>query len=84
LKIRLIDKKERSVQTGRADGLKSISLEILDTFGIGDSIRNESQRLEEIVFWACDLSGSLIRSGIVADRVPELGKPREIVLHQGW
>ncbi|OQE17780.1 hypothetical protein PENFLA_c023G07827 [Penicillium flavigenum] len=54
LRVRVIDKKSGTVQTGKADGLKSISLEVLDTFGIGDVIRNESHRVEEVVLWEPD------------------------------
>ncbi|KAK5996175.1 Phenol 2-monooxygenase fsqG [Cladobotryum mycophilum] len=80
LRVRLIDKKCGTVQTGRADGLKSISLEVLDTFGIGDAIRNESHRIEEIVLWEPDKQGGLARYMTIPDRVPELGKPREVTL----
>lgn len=71
------------MQTGKADGLKSISLEVLDTFGIGDAIRNESHRVEEIVLWEPENRGGLARYMTIPDRVPELGKPREMTLDQG-
>ncbi|KAJ5885550.1 FAD binding domain protein [Penicillium taxi] len=83
LRVRVIDKKSGSVETGKADGLKSISLEVLDTFGIGDTIRIESHRVEEVVLWEADGQGGVERSVTVADRVPELGKPREMTLDQG-
>jgi phenol 2-monooxygenase len=71
------------VETGKADGLKSISLEVLDTFGIGDAIRNEAHRVEEVVLWNVDKTGRLSRSMTIPDRTPELRKPREVSLHQG-
>ncbi|KAJ5173539.1 FAD binding domain protein [Penicillium coprophilum] len=83
LRVRVIDKKSSTVQTGKADGLKSISLEVLDTFGIGDAVRNESQRVEEVVLWEPDGQGGVARSMTIPDRVPELGKPREMTLDQG-
>ncbi|KAL3421188.1 phenol hydroxylase [Phlyctema vagabunda] len=83
LSVRLIDKKSGIVETGKADGLKSISLEVLDTFGIGDAIRNEAHRVEEVVLWNVDERGILTRSMTIPDRTPELRKPREISLHQG-
>ena len=83
LRIRVIDQKSGTVSTGKADGLKSISLEVLDTFGIGDAIRNESHRVEEVVLWEPDGQGGLERSITIADRIPELGKPREMTLDQG-
>ncbi|KAH9997467.1 FAD binding domain protein [Xylariaceae sp. FL0662B] len=83
LRIRIIDKKPGPVETGRADGLKSISIEVLDTFGIGDTIRNKSHRLEEIVLWDSDKNGRITRMMTIPDRVEELMKPREMTLDQG-
>jgi phenol 2-monooxygenase len=56
---------------------------VLDTFGIGDAIRNEAHRVEEVVLWNVDETGKLSRSMTIPDRTPELRKPREISLHQG-
>lgn len=83
LNVRIIDKKNGIVEAGKADGLKSISLEVLDSFGIGDGIRNEAHRVEEITLWNSDPAGGLSRACIIPDRIPELGKPREVSLHQG-
>ncbi|KAB8261465.1 hypothetical protein BDV32DRAFT_137326 [Aspergillus pseudonomiae] len=82
-RVRVIDKKSGTIQRGKADGLKSISLEVLDTLGIGDAIRSESHRVEEITLWEPDSQGGLIRYMTVPDRVPELQKPREVTLDQG-
>ncbi|OCK74799.1 FAD binding domain protein [Lepidopterella palustris CBS 459.81] len=83
LRVRIVDKKAGPVETGRADGLKSISIEILDTFGIGDAIQNECQRCEEIVLWDPDKNGVITRTLTIPDRVEELMKPREVLLDQG-
>ncbi|KAI2602379.1 FAD binding domain protein [Hypoxylon sp. NC1633] len=83
LRVRLIDKKVGTVQTGRADGLKSISIEVLDTFGMGDIIRNVCHRIEEIVLWDPDENGMITRSMILPDRIEELMKPRDVALDQG-
>ncbi|KNG91250.1 FAD binding domain protein [Aspergillus nomiae NRRL 13137] len=83
LRVRVIDKNPGTIERGKADGLKSISLEVLDTLGIGDAIRNESHRVEEIALWEPDSEGGLVRSMTVPDRVPELQKPREVTLDQG-
>ncbi|GMF79387.1 unnamed protein product [Aspergillus oryzae] len=62
LNVRIIDKKNGIVEAGKADGLKSISLEVLDSFGIGDGIRNEAHRVEEITLWNSDPAGGLSRA----------------------
>lgn len=84
LKVRVVDKKIGIVETGKADGLKSISLEVLDTFGVGDHIRNEAWRVEEVCLWNVDAqTQKLMRTMTVADKIAELGSPREVSLHQG-
>lgn len=83
LRVRVIDRKDGPEKAGRADGLKSISLEILDTFGIGDTILKDSQRCEEIVLWNPDKNGVIKRTMTIADKVEELMKPREVTLDQG-
>ncbi|THW85520.1 2-polyprenyl-6-methoxyphenol hydroxylase [Aureobasidium pullulans] len=83
LSVRVVDKKPGPIKTGRADGLKSITMEILDTFGIGDAIRNDCQRCEEIVLWDADSKGAIRRTLTIPDRVEELMQPREVTLDQG-
>jgi phenol 2-monooxygenase len=69
LRVRVIDKRSGTVQTGKADGLKSISLEVLDTFGTGNVIRNESHRAEEVFLWEPDAQGGVERSMTPGSRV---------------
>jgi hypothetical protein len=58
-------------------------MEILDTFGIGDAIRNGCQRCEEIILWDADGKGAIRRTLTIPDRVEELMQPREMTLDQG-
>ena len=83
--MRLIDIKAAPLQFGRADGLKSISMEVLDSFGIGDTILKDAQPCEEIVLWHPDpkRDGVISRTMTIPDRVEELGKAREVTLDQG-
>ena len=85
LRVRLIDIKAAPLQFGRADGLKSISMEVLDSFGIGDIILKDAQPCEEIVLWHPDpkRDGVISRTMTIPDRVEELGKAREVTLDQG-
>lgn len=81
--MRIIDNKAHPIQRGQAEGLKSITTEIFDSFGIGRRIWAEVWRLEEIVIWGPDEEGQLKRLTVVPDWVPELRKPREVILGQG-
>ena len=61
--------------------MKSTTLEIFQSFGIGDAVWAEAWRLEEIAIWKTD--GSTIeRTDIVVNKVEELGKVREVMLQQ--
>jgi phenol 2-monooxygenase len=83
LTVRIIDKKPGPDYVGKADGIKSISIEVLDSLGIGDAVFSESQRVEEIVLWNPDENGTIERTMTIPDRVEELMKPREVCLDQG-
>lgn len=53
LRTVLIDKRADKIFNGHADGLQSRTLEILHSFGFGDSIYREANRLQEVCFWVC-------------------------------
>lgn len=79
----MIDIKPQATQRGQAEGLKSTTVEIFESFGVGNAIWNEAWRLEEIAIWGPDETGKLCRLSVMPDCVPELGKSREIMLQQG-
>lgn len=83
LHIRLIDIKPEVTQRGQAEGLKSTTIEIFESFGIGNAIWNEAWRLEEIAIWGPDDNGELCRLAVMPNHIPELGKTREVMLQQG-
>jgi len=87
--VRLIEKKSDLNQRGQAEGLKSTTVEIFESFGIGHQIWAEAWRLEEIAIWGAEkaddgiITGTEIkREQVMQDRVLELGKTREIMLQQ--
>lgn len=51
LETRLIDKRANPIVNGHADGLQSRTIEILHSFGFGDQIYKEANRLQEVCFW---------------------------------
>jgi phenol 2-monooxygenase len=65
-----------------------VTIEIFEAFGIGHHIWAEAWRLEEIAIWGrAKTNGAVVREGItreqvLQDRVPELGKTREVCLQQ--
>lgn len=52
LTVYLLDKKEGPLDRGHADGLEPLTLEILDSLGIGDEIWKKANKTVEICTWA--------------------------------
>ena len=89
IRVRLLEKKPDLTPRGQAEGLKSTTVEVFESLGIGHQIWAEAWRLEEIAIWGAEkaddgvITGTKIkREQIMQDRVPELGKTREIMLQQ--
>ncbi|KAK0726522.1 FAD binding domain-containing protein [Apiosordaria backusii] len=84
ISVLIVDKKPLPTTRGQAEGLKSTTNEIFDSFGIGSEITAESWRLEEIASWGARKDGGdgIVREQVIPDRVEELGKPRETMLQQ--
>ncbi|KAF4508044.1 hypothetical protein G6O67_004477 [Ophiocordyceps sinensis] len=87
INVLLIDKKPGPTARGQAEGLKSTTVEMLESFGIGHDIASESWRLEEIAIWGQKnggdtVAGGIAREQVMQDKVEELGKPRETMLQQ--
>lgn len=88
ISVLLIDKKPCPTPRGQAEGLKSTTVEIFESFGIGPQIATESWPLEEIAIWGPRKGGNdsrpteTVREQVIQDKVEELGKPRETMLQQ--
>ncbi|KAK4671666.1 hypothetical protein QC764_607840 [Podospora pseudoanserina] len=84
IKVLIVDKKPGPTPRGQAEGLKSTTNEIFDSYGIGPQVTAESWRLEEIACWGTRKDGGegIVREQVIPDRVAELGKPRETMLQQ--
>lgn len=59
----VVERKSRPTDAGHADGLESRTIEILDSFGLGHKIRNDSNHTIDICLWVKRISGSGDLSG---------------------
>lgn len=57
----IIDQKAYHTRCGRADGLESRTLEILDSFGLADRVWAEANHTVEIALWVSDLHTTVVR-----------------------
>lgn len=48
IKTKVVDKRTTKIEKGHADGLLSRTIEILHSFGFGDGIYKEANRLQEV------------------------------------
>ena len=51
IKTLLIDKRDAETRCGQGDGVQARTLEILDSFGLADTIWNESYHMGEMCMW---------------------------------
>ncbi|KAF2759096.1 hypothetical protein EJ05DRAFT_527240 [Pseudovirgaria hyperparasitica] len=83
IRVLLVDKRAHPTLCGQAEGLKSTTVEIFESFGIGSQIWAEAHRLEEIAIWGhSEGVHGIRREQVMQDKVQELGKPRECMLQQ--
>ncbi len=68
--VRIIDKRNDKIFNGQADGLQCRSLEILHSFGLGEDIWRQSNRMIEMRFWNPGPDGKLSRTGRKPDTIP--------------
>ncbi|KAL3480808.1 FAD binding domain-containing protein [Aspergillus californicus] len=79
----IIDQKHNHTRCGRADGLESRTLEILDSFGLADKIWTQANHTEEIALWGAGADGRLQRQSITANSKPGWSRFHESTLSQG-
>ncbi|KAI1112382.1 FAD binding domain-containing protein [Nemania sp. NC0429] len=80
---RIVDKRTDKVFAGQADGFQARTLEILDSFGIGERVWKEANRMFEVSFWNPGPDGAIQRNSRAPNNVANLSRFTESVLHQG-
>lgn len=81
--IRVIDKRATRALAGRGDGLMARTLEIMDSFKLGDAVRATGCMIDDFVVSAPDIEGNTHR----VDRQPVWGSETSFIkpytVHQG-
>ncbi|KAJ5173253.1 hypothetical protein N7492_005846 [Penicillium capsulatum] len=78
----IVDQKPYHTRCGRADGLESRTLEILDSFGLGDKVWAEANHTVEIALWCGTADGHLRRQSVTANSKPGWSRFHESTLSQ--
>ncbi|KAG2026541.1 hypothetical protein GB937_001321 [Aspergillus fischeri] len=83
VKTIIIDQKSHQTRCGRADGLESRTLEILDSFGLADKVWAQANHTVEIALWGATADGKLQRQSVTANSKPGWSRFHESTLSQG-
>ena len=83
LKCKILERRDGPMKMGQADGVQCRTVEIFDSFGIGEELLRESYHVVEVVFWADHGdSGVIRRTGRAADTQPGLSYQPHVILNQ--
>ncbi|PYH49728.1 putative phenol 2-monooxygenase [Aspergillus saccharolyticus JOP 1030-1] len=83
LRCKILERRSGPMTMGQADGVQCRTVEIFESFGIGDELLRESYHVLEVVFWAADEeSGAIRRTGRTADTQPGLSHQPHVILNQ--
>jgi len=73
---------EDGPEMGRADGVQCRTVEIFESFGVGEELLREAYHVLEVNFWADDGTGAIRRTGRTADTQPGLSHQPHVILNQ--
>lgn len=83
LKCNILERRDGPMQMGQADGVQCRTVEIFESFGVGEELLRESYHVVEVAFWADqDSPGSIRRTGRAADTQPGLSHQPHVILNQ--
>lgn len=69
------------MKMGQADGVQCRTVEIFESFGVGEELLREAYHVLEVNFWADDGTG-IKRTGRTADTQPGLSHQPHVILNQ--
>lgn len=85
INCKVLERRDGPMKLGQADGVQCRTVEIFESFGIGEELLRESYHVLEVVFWA-DQDGSdsgvIRRTGRTADTQPGLSHQPHVILNQ--
>jgi phenol 2-monooxygenase len=84
IRCKILERRDGPLALGQADGVQCRTVEIFDSFGIGDELLREAYHVLEVGFWAQqDGKGNAIkRMGRTANTQPGLSHEPHVILNQ--
>ncbi|KAI8963545.1 FAD binding domain-containing protein [Daldinia sp. FL1419] len=81
--FRILEQRNGPLEKGQADGVQCRTVEIFESFGLADTLLNESYHSSELAFWASNDDGTGIRrTHYAADRPPGVSHMPHVLLGQ--
>lgn len=81
--VRIIDKRSAMVTAGQADGISPRTIEVFQSYGIGERLLREGCQVHLAAFYNPGPNGGIIRTGRAPDvTAPTARYPFELALHQ--
>ncbi|KAH7915247.1 FAD binding domain-containing protein [Hygrophoropsis aurantiaca] len=82
--VRFVDKRSAKVTAGQADGISPRTIEVFQSYGIGDRLLKEGCQVHMAAFYNPNSTGGIERTGRAPDvTAPSARYPFELALHQG-
>ncbi|KAJ6010333.1 hypothetical protein N7451_001745 [Penicillium sp. IBT 35674x] len=81
IRCKILERRDGPMKMGQADGVQCRTVEIFESFGIGEELLREAYHVLEVNFWADDGSG-IKRTGRTADTQPGLSHQPHVILNQ--
>ncbi|KAJ5756831.1 hypothetical protein N7533_006374 [Penicillium manginii] len=82
VRCKVLERRDGPMVMGQADGVQCRTVEIFESFGIGEELLREAFHVLEVNFWADDGNGTIKRTGRTADTQPGLSHQPHVILNQ--
>ncbi|KAF3384385.1 3-hydroxybenzoate 4-monooxygenase [Penicillium rolfsii] len=82
IRCKVLERRSGPMTMGQADGVQCRTVEIFESFGIGEELLREAYHVLEVNFWADEGTGAIKRTGRTADTQPGLSHQPHVILNQ--
>lgn len=82
IRCKVLERRAGPMTMGQADGVQCRTVEIFESFGIGEELLREAYHVLEVNFWADEGTGAIKRTGRTADTQPGLSHQPHVILNQ--
>ncbi|KAK4863990.1 hypothetical protein LT330_010200 [Penicillium expansum] len=82
VRCKVLERRSGPMKMGQADGVQCRTVEIFESFGIGEELLREAYHVLEVNFWADNGTGTIKRTGRTADTQPGLSHQPHVILNQ--